>query len=100
MHDNALQELGNQPATGDEFAISVPDTACRAREVVAKSAHFRGRINNLHFVERGDALIVQGAVPSFYLKQILQELVKGVSGVGRVDNQVDVMSTEGLSSIR
>jgi hypothetical protein len=100
MYDKVWQDLGNQLATEDEFAVSAPDTACRAREAVAKSAHFRGRIDRLHFVERGDALIVLGAVPSFYLKQILQELVKGISGVGRVDNQVDVVSAKGLSSIR
>lgn len=100
MYDYVRQDLGTQPATEDEFAVSAPDTAGRAREAVAKSAHFRGRIHNLHFVERGEALIVLGAVPSLYLKQVLQELVKGVSGVGRVDNLVDVVSAEGLSSIR
>jgi hypothetical protein len=60
MHDNVWQDLGTQPATEDELAVSAPDTVCRAREAVAKSAHFRGRIDNLHFVERGGALIVLG----------------------------------------
>jgi hypothetical protein len=43
---------------------------------------------------------VRGRVPSFYLKQVLQTILMRVEGVGVVDNQVDVVSCDGLSSVR
>ena len=39
-----------------------------------------------------DVLVVCGAVPSFYLKQVLQTVLRDVDGVRQVDNQVAVMS--------
>jgi BON domain len=43
-------------------------------------------------------LIIRGRVPSFYLKQVLQTLLRGIDGVDQIDNQVDVVSSSGLSS--
>ncbi|MFT5523288.1 MAG: hypothetical protein ACI9HK_001234 [Pirellulaceae bacterium] len=40
-------------------------------------------------------LVLEGRVPSFYLKQILQTLLKDIDGVVRIDNQVDVVSSTG-----
>lgn len=45
-------------------------------------------------------LILQGRVPSFYVKQVLQTVVKDIAGVEQIDNQVDVVSSTGLSSVR
>ena len=45
-------------------------------------------------------LILQGRVRSFYLKQVLQTLLRELEGVERIDNQVDVVSAAGLSSVR
>jgi hypothetical protein len=42
--------------------------------------------------------MVRGAVPSFYLKQILQTVLMGLEGVALINNQVNVVSSEGLSS--
>ena len=45
-------------------------------------------------------LVLRGRVPSFYLKQVLQTLLTKVDGVSQIDNQVDVTSSTGLSSVR
>ncbi|RCS54156.1 BON domain-containing protein [Bremerella cremea] len=45
-------------------------------------------------------LILSGCVPSFYLKQNLQELLRGIPHVERVVNEVDVVNSSGLSSVR
>jgi hypothetical protein len=70
-----------------------------AREVVARHDHFRGRIEMFQFVQCEDVLVVRGAVPSFYLKQVLQSVLKCLEGVRRIDNQVVVVSCDGLSSV-
>lgn len=49
--------------------------------------------------DRGTLRLV-GAVQSFYLKQILQELLRDVDHVRQIDNRVDVISPTGLSSVR
>ena len=43
-------------------------------------------------------LTLKGQLPSFYLKQVLQTLLRDVQGVKLIDNQVDVISSTGLSS--
>lgn len=45
-------------------------------------------------------LRLTGKVPSFYLKQVLQEWMRGAEGVRRIQNDVDVVSAQGLSSVR
>ena len=45
-------------------------------------------------------LMLRGRVPSFYLKQVLQAWLSSIEGVSRIDNQVDVTSATGLSSVR
>jgi hypothetical protein len=41
-------------------------------------------------------LVVRGTVRTFYLKQMVQTVLKEVTGVRRIDNQVTVMSDYGL----
>lgn len=45
-------------------------------------------------------LTAKGQVGSFYLKQILQTFLQQVEEVERIDNLVDVVNSEGLSSVR
>ena len=49
-------------------------------------------------------LVLVGATgvvfPSFYLKQVLQTLLRNLDGVKQIDNQVDVVTSTGLSSVR
>lgn len=45
-------------------------------------------------------LTLTGRVPTFYLKQLLQTWLKNLDGVTRIDNQVEVVNSRGLSSVR
>jgi hypothetical protein len=40
-------------------------------------------------------LIVRGAVPTFYLKQVLQSVLKDIEGIRMIENQVQVMPAVG-----
>jgi hypothetical protein len=45
-------------------------------------------------------LTLEGSVASFYLRQILQSMLRSVENVDRIANDVDVVSSTGLSSER
>ena len=45
-------------------------------------------------------LTLKGRVASFYLKQVLNSFLMRLGGVERLDDQVDVVSSTGLSSVR
>ncbi len=87
-------------AEREEMNTATLDEVCRmARSILAQHSHFRGRANNFQFVVVDCTLQVRGCVPSFYLKQVLQTLLQDVAGIRRIDNRVDVVSVEGLSSL-
>jgi hypothetical protein len=71
-----------------------------AQDLLSQHSHFRGRAGNFQYEYRAGVLIVRGRVPTFYLKQVLQTVLKDVEGVTWIDNQVDVISSEGMSSVR
>ena len=45
-------------------------------------------------------LTLDGSVPTFYLKQMLQTILRDVEHVDHIRNNVDVVSSTGLSSVR
>lgn len=45
-------------------------------------------------------LLLTGIVPSFYIKQMLQTLLRDIRHVEQLENHVDVVSATGLSSDR
>lgn len=45
-----------------------------------------------------DAVLLEGIVPSFYLKQTAQALVQSVDGVERIINRLVVVNPYGVSS--
>jgi hypothetical protein len=73
--------------------------ATRARDVISRHAHFRGRADRFEFECSKNVLVIRGRVPTFYLKQLLQDALKQVKGVRRIDNRVEVVAFEGLSSV-
>jgi osmotically-inducible protein OsmY len=48
----------------------------------------------------GGTLTLAGEVPTFHLKQILQTILRDLEQVERIENDVDVVSSTGLSSER
>lgn len=71
-----------------------------ARALLAEHDHFFGRTQRFEFEQAEDVLVVRGQVPTFYLKQILQTVLREVAGVERIENLVDVVCSDGLSSVR
>jgi hypothetical protein len=83
----------------------IPTSIRQDREIVRRAAYhlshhdlFRCRLDNLEIDCCEAKLIVNGTLPSFYLKQVLQTTLGDVSGVRRIDNRVNVTSSNGLSS--
>jgi len=70
-----------------------------ARALLAEHDHFYGRTDRFEFEQADEVLVVRGQVPSFYLKQVLQTVLGHVAGVERVENLVDVVCSDGLSSV-
>jgi hypothetical protein len=63
-------------------------------------SHFCGRMLDLTFELRGDVLIIRGRLPSFYLKQLVQTVLREIEHVKRIENYVDVVASNGLSSVQ
>jgi osmotically-inducible protein OsmY len=71
-----------------------------ARDYLEHHPHFKGRLSDVSIDHEGRTVILSGRLPSFYLKQLLQEAVRHVPGVQHVRNQIDVVSVDGVSSVR
>ena len=53
--------------------------------------HFRGRSSLFNIELVGDTIVMTGRLPSYYLKQLLQEAIKVMPEVVNIDNQVHVI---------
>lgn len=86
----------NLAVTGEEqgFENRLLPTELAARELLSRSIHFQGRADRFAFKQQDDVLIVEGVVPTFYLKQVLQCLLRNLDAVRRVDNRVKVISCD------
>ncbi len=71
-----------------------------ARTYLESHPHFRGRVNDVAISQDGRTLLLTGRLPTFYLKQLVQEAVRRVPGVHSVRNMIDVVNAEGISSVR
>jgi osmotically-inducible protein OsmY len=61
------------------------------RERLEQHPHFRGRASLLTIESIDGSIVVSGRLPSYYLKQLLQEAIKEIPGVEKIDNHVDVV---------
>ena len=53
-----------------------------------------GQLRMLDLRRDGDSVVLAGRVPTYFLKQLAQSVAMGVPGVGRVDNEIRVVSNE------
>jgi osmotically-inducible protein OsmY len=60
------------------------------RERLEDHPHFRGRTHLLKIEAIGRSIVLSGRLPTYHLKQLLQEAVKATPGVAHIDNRVDV----------
>jgi hypothetical protein len=75
----------------------IKEVESQARVLLESHAHFRGRAKMFEFDYCAGMLTVRGAVPSYYLKQMLQCALSNLEGVRVVENNVTVMSVEFVS---
>lgn len=61
-----------------------------ARRALEQNAYFRGRTQLIQMDEQKGVLCLRGRLPTFYLKQVLQTVLRNVEGVEQIDNRVDV----------
>lgn len=93
MYNKNSSNRHNLAAAPDE--VQSKDLTARARDSLSQLAQFRGRANGFTFALREGKLVVRGAVPSYYLKQLLQTALKDLDGIRQIDNQVVVTSAIG-----
>jgi hypothetical protein len=74
------------------------DLSTRAWQRLEQHPHFRGRLHGLQIEQQGQTLCLSGRLPTFYLKQLVQETLRHVPGVERVFNGISVVSPFGVSS--
>lgn len=85
------------PRQADASEILESPLIAAARELLSNHAHFRGYADHFVFTAQEGMLTVEGSVPSFYLKQVLQTCLRDIHGVVKVLNRVDVACPTGLS---
>lgn len=73
-------------------------TVDQAHAMLARHPHFRGRSDCVRLSGVEGNLTVEGVLPSFYLKQLVQRVLRDVPGVIRINNQIQVANSQGLSS--
>ncbi len=71
----------------------------RVRHSVEQDSGYAFRFRFIQFSSRRDVLTVRGSLPSFYLKQVLLSHLQKLEGVNQIEDQVDVVSANGLSSV-
>ena len=62
-----------------------------ALERLGRHAHFQAYTKSTRIDFRERTLIITGILPSFYLKQVLQTILRDTPGVVRIDNRVEVV---------
>jgi hypothetical protein len=75
------------------------DLSTLARQYLEHHPHFRGRMSDVFVAHNGRTLLLTGKLPTFYLKQLVQEAVRHVPGVQQVRNMIDVVNPIGISSV-
>ena len=77
----------------DQNVKDLPGTevALLIRERLEQHPTFRGRTALLNIEQIEETIVLSGLLPSHYLKQLLQELVRLIPDVAEIDNRVSVM---------
>ena len=93
MIPQAKPEYDRDHAT---FAPVTVEKAIRQRLVGPYAFYFK----DVGFDFDAGVLTLRGRVPTFRLKTVLPSLVSDVEGVKQIDDQVEVVSNTGLSTVR
>jgi osmotically-inducible protein OsmY len=75
----------------EPFRIPKSDLREIVESALSRSSALSGR--NLRFEVHEDGVVLRGVVRSYYHKQLAQESLKSISGVSRITNELEVIST-------
>ncbi len=70
--------------------VETDSKVSRIRGRLEDHPQFRGRTHLLQIEVIGGSVVVSGRVPTYYLKQLLQEAIRTIPDVADIDNCVDV----------
>jgi hypothetical protein len=76
-----------EPATPQQ--ISPPDLQQLAERLLRSNPYLA--LKNISCDCRYGVLVLRGSLPSFYLKQVAQEIVSRLEGVEAIDNQIQIV---------
>jgi|GEM_PF-4035133 len=75
----------------DDPAIPATDVVNNVRTLLERNPHFHAHTSEIAVELDGHTLILTGQLSSFYLKQLLQESLRNIDGIEKIDNQVNVV---------
>ena len=84
MHPMLGSDVDREPS-GSDVLLSIH---LQAQERLRRSAYLA--LQDVSCLARDDVVYLHGCLPSYYLKQIAQELAAGVAGVRHVVNRIEV----------
>ncbi|MEN6367771.1 MAG: BON domain-containing protein [Thermoguttaceae bacterium] len=90
--DPMLRAASSQSGEVDrqDAEVSSNETILLIRKRLEQHPHFRGRASQFQIEMIGGAIVLSGRLPTYYLKQLLQEAVKKIPDVAQIDNRVEV----------
>lgn len=91
--DRGWLEGGNEGNQSTEARVT-----SGAREVLASHPRFYGYVDAIQIEFNRDTLTLSGELPSFYTKQLIQETLRSLDFVGRIENRIRVAYPGSCSS--
>ena len=80
--------LHSPPLPADPWSqLSLRDLV---ESALSRSSYLAGK--NLRFEVHADDVVLRGVVHSYYQKQLAQESLRSIAGVGRIQNEIEVLS--------
>ena len=72
----------------------VPVPQARQKELVERClrSNSHSALSNISCDCLGGVVLLRGSLPTYYLKQVAQEVVSHLAGVEQIDNQIEVVS--------
>ena len=70
------------------------------RELIASHPRFSAYIRTIQIEYARDTLILTGELPSYYAKQLLQEALRSLAYIRRIDNRICVVRSAARSQLR
>ena len=93
------ERANGAPHTGVEQCFESASVCACVQERLSSCSHSY-YFNRVSWYYIRGTLTLEGCVPTYYMKQILQTMLRDIEHVERIANQVDVVSSTGLSSER